>query len=55
LELKPDTNTVEWLLGDNFLRGYYQVYDMKEERVGLRGSGITEGDIIAVEEFSNSS
>lgn len=27
-----------WLLGDNFLRGYYQVYDMANKQIGLASS-----------------
>lgn len=33
-----------WLLGDNFLRGYYQVYDMANKQIGLASSKyITNG------------
>lgn len=28
-----------WLLGDNFLHGYYQVYDMTNQLIGLASSG----------------
>ena len=27
-----------WLLGDNFLRAYYQIYDMAAKRIGLASS-----------------
>jgi hypothetical protein len=27
-----------WLLGDNFLRNYYQVYDMANKQIGLASS-----------------
>jgi hypothetical protein len=33
-----------WLLGDNFLRGYYQVYDISNRQIGLASSKfITNG------------
>ena len=33
-----------WLLGDNFLRGYYQVYDITNRQIGLASSKfITNG------------
>lgn len=37
-------NTNFWLLGDNFLRGYYQTYDMTNKLIGLASSKyITNG------------
>ena len=50
LELKPDSESKEWLLGDNFLRGYYQVYDMLNEKVGMSGSGISAGEKVVLED-----
>jgi hypothetical protein len=35
-ETKAGTNF--WLLGDNFLRAYYQVYDMQGRRIALASS-----------------
>eukprot|EP00347_Sterkiella_histriomuscorum_P009776 403339937 len=37
IQLISDTSSTStyWLLGDNFLRGYYQVYDMQTPRIGL--------------------
>jgi hypothetical protein len=40
-----------WLLGDNFLRGYYQVYDISNKQMGLASSKfITNGSYF----FNNS-
>mmetsp|Transcript_11290 Transcript_11290/g.11327 ORF Transcript_11290/g.11327 Transcript_11290/m.11327 type:complete len:177 (+) Transcript_11290:826-1356(+) len=34
------SSTVDyWILGDNFLRGYYQIYDMANLQVGMFSSG----------------
>ena len=30
-------NRVNWLMGDPFLRAYYSIYDMDNNRVGLVG------------------
>jgi len=40
LQLVEETssNIKFWLMGDNFLRGYYQTYDMTGKRVGLASS-----------------
>jgi hypothetical protein len=35
---EPTANVDYWLVGDNFLRGYYQTYDMTRQRVGLASS-----------------
>jgi Eukaryotic aspartyl protease len=41
-ETKSGTNF--WLLGDNFLRAYYQVYDMQGRRIAIAPSSfITTG------------
>ena len=31
-------NTDFWLLGDNFMRAYYQVYDISNKQIGLASS-----------------
>jgi len=54
LDLKGDEGSSEWLLGDNFLRNYYQVYDMANERVGMVGSGVAEGMFLEIEDNTGS-
>jgi len=42
-------------LGDNFLRGYYQAYDMANAKVGLKGSGVVQGEYVEIETITYSS
>ena len=39
-----------WLLGDNFLRAYYSIYDMDNNRIGLVGDAEVVKDADFVEE-----
>ena len=38
LQEETDTTINFWLLGDNFLQGYYQVYDIQNKAIGLASS-----------------
>jgi hypothetical protein len=38
LQEETDSSTNFWLLGDNFLQGYYQVHDIGNKLIGLASS-----------------
>ena len=38
LQEETDSTANFWLLGDNFLQGYYQVHDIMNKRIGLASS-----------------
>lgn len=54
--VKPELNlqTNMWLMGDPFLRAYYSIYDMDNEKIGLVGVAKTTREKFAEPEAKNS-
>ena len=41
-EIQANKTESVWLMGDPFLRTYYSIYDMEDNRIGLVGIAETE-------------